>query len=436
MSRQWKMLFCSCVAGFIAFLPVQAESDKFLAEVRDGVRNALSEPAVRALYKTQYPDIPDVAKSDAYWTWLLSTVLDNGTFSWSESQARTAYFTYWSEVFEENAPPTMDCKIGLAQLVSNRDRDRAAFAQTLDELFAAGPQNDPQHIMKFIRATKNEFRLREKYEKLFTYETAGVDGMIELVEMMAIEMNSIWRARSTLKTLSETLPYDEISDAELLRLVRLASGMLQDSGMAATLAGHLKLPDMDDAGKLELAREMMIIDGAIATIIFGRMQDQTIGQLELFNHFLKKQDYKALLPVAAALMENEKYAERVALPYAKALEDNRQYAEAAAIYQANDDGALDTLQSAVRCYQALDDSAGAVRVMRRIMETYKDQRLPVAVQIAQAYQRDRDRAAARVAWRSVLDMAPLGSAEEALARQQLNAIPPGMPDVEMMLPDR
>ena len=207
----------------------------------------------------------------------------------------------------------------------------------------------------------------------------------------------------------------------------LAHEVLKDRTTASSLAGKLKLDDMPDEDKLQLARKLLKLDGGIAEQVYNRMEDKQLGQLELLEHYYQNGDVARALPLADKLASVEKYARDVGLKKADLLRKNQRYTEAIAAYQLADNPP-DTLWQIVECYEALEDVEKAVLQLREIERDFEDQAAKAAYQVACLYRDAEEKEKHIASLREVVKNYPdSAEAEKAEKEQDLLGVPPTMP---------
>jgi len=399
------------------------------AIVRQHVRTAPDEAKLREFYKRLHPDAPErPEESVGYWSWIVRCIQENGTFGYYERDARKEFHDHWLGVMQGQFPESEDYQIALATLQLGADGDRNKFAERMDALFEKGRKEGDWHrILKWVRAYKGNWTKTREYAAMVDYKTAGIEGIGELMDLLCNEQNETYVAKSAFGKFCEDVPFDELPDEAIWKLISIARDILQDSTAARSLTGKLHFEKMTEQAKLALARKYLAIDAAIARQIYDQLADRDAGKLELFEHYVKTGDTQNAISLAGELAEVEKYAEEFALKKAELLEAGRRYSEAITAYRQC--GSEPKYQwRIVGCYQKMERPDQAIEQLRAIQAEHQDQAAKAAYRIASLYD-DVEQKEEKVAMLRELVRKYPNSEEGEKARNELGelGVPPTLP---------
>jgi len=403
------------------------------AVVRQYVRTEPDEAKLREFYKKIQPaadDAPDdPSKSPAYWKWVREGIQANGEFSWSERDQRKTYFESWAAIMEGKFPESDEFQIGLASIRYGADRDRDKWAERLDEQFKKHQQEgDWNRIIEFVRAYKGNWTKIKEYAAMLDYKTSGIEGISQLLDVLCNEQQENYLAKRRFQEFCENLPFDELSNDDVEKLILLAHEVLGDSTAAKGLAEKLNFDGLSDADKLKLARKLLKMDGAIAEPVYASLSDQLAGKLELLEHYEKSDDVAGALRIIDELAGVEKYAAKARAKKAELLRSSQRYSEAIEAYKLVDNPP-DNLWQIVECCVAIDDLEKAVEQLEEIESGYEDQAAKAAYRIACLYRDAEETQKHAAALRKVIDKyAGTAEAAQAEKEQELLGVPPAMPD--------
>jgi len=399
------------------------------AIARQHVRTAPDEAKLREFYRKIEKDAPEQPETTVeYWVWVSQCVLDNGGFGYYEREAREKYYKYWLGVLEGKFPDSDDYQIALAKLQYGADRDRTKLAERLDAQFEKGREKgDWRRVLKWVRAYKGNWTKSQEYAAMLDFETAGIDGIAEAMDVLCNEQKESYVAKSTFKKFVESAPFEKLSNDEIRKLISVAQGTLEDGATARSLVEKLHFDQMEEPAKLALAREYLEVDVATARQIYNQLEDQESAKLELFEHCVKSGDTSEAISLAGELAEIEKYAEKFALKKAELLEAAKRYSEAIAAYrQCGSEPAY--LWRIVECHLALDQQEEAIEQLRAIATAHKDQAPKAVYRIAGLYGDADEKEKQVAALREIVKEYP-ASDEADKAEQELGemGIPPALP---------
>jgi len=415
----------------------QGADDEFVQQaikniVRQHVRTAPDEAKLRQLYKkihpAEEPNTTDPGQSPAYWSWVAQAVSEHGTFGWSERELGKKYFEHWIAILQGKYPDSDDFQIALATLQYKADRDRTKFAQRLDQQFQKHQKKgDFKRVLKWIGAYRGNWTKTREYAAMLDYETAGIDGVREMLEVLNEQQES-YLAKSSFQKFCENLPFEKLSNDDIRKLILLAHETLKDSSTAKSLAGKLHLDKMSEQQKLQLARELLKLDGSIAQPVYNGLKDQGAAKLELFEHYCDSGDSYKALSLADELAKIEKYTGKIRQKKAELLKANRRYAEAITAYKEMDNPPANLWQI-VECHVAMEEPEKAIEQLREIEAGFEDEAAKAAYRIACLYRDAEEKKKQIAALRDVIEKYP-GSNEARQANKDLDdlGIPPALPE--------
>lgn len=412
------------------------DSDSELAKqaiaaiVRQHVRTQPDEAKLKEFYKKIRPDAEDPGKSLDYWNWVQEGISANGNFGWSEREQRETYYEYWAGAMEGKFPDSDDFQIALAAIHYQMDRDKDKWTERLDEQFKKGQkEGDWKRILKWVKAYKGNWTKTKEYAKMLDFATSGVEGISQLVDLLCNEQQEHYLAKSTFQSFCENVPFEKLSNEDIHKLMLLAHEDLKDRTTAKSLAGKLNLDKMSEQDKLQLARKLLKLDGALAEPIYAGLGDKHAGQAELLEHYCREGDLSAALPILDELAGVEKYARNARLKKAELLESAKRYSEAIAALKLVDNPP-DNLWRIVECHVALEDLDSAIEQLGEIERGFKDQAAKAAYRIACMYRDAEEKQKYIAALRKVIDEYP-GSPEAAKAEEQYDdlGVPPALPEL-------
>jgi len=353
--------------------------------VRQYIRDEPNLEKLAALYKELQPEATDEL---AYWAWVRKHIRANGQFSWSERDKKKEYYEFWLKAMEGKFPESDDFQIGLATIQYAADRDRDKLAETLDAQFKK-QKADSARVIQWVRAYKGNWTKIKEYAAMLDYETSGIDGINQLMDVLRNEHHESYLAKNTFAKFCEGIPFDKVSNDDLVKLINLAQGTLEDRTSAKKLADKLKLDGMSEEDKLKLARDLLKLHGEIAEKVYEQMTDKNAGKAELLNPYYENDDVYRGCRVADELIEVEKYADDARKKKAEMLVANKRYLEAIAALKELDQTPANMWKIA-ECYIALKDDDGAVKQLREIEKAVKDDSAKAAYQIAAVYSDDEE----------------------------------------------
>ncbi len=415
----------------------QGTDDEFAQQaikniVRQHVRTVPDEAKLRELYKKIGPaeatEATDPGESAAYWSWVAQSVSEQGTFSWSEREAGKKYFEHWVAVLDGKYPDSDDFQIALANLQYKSDRDRTKLAERLDGQFQKHQKKeDWQRILKWIRAYRGNWTKTREYAAMLDFETAGIDGVKQMLEVLSEQQES-YLAKSSFQKFCENVPFEKLTNDDIQKLITLAYETLNDSATAKTLAGKLHLDKMTEEQKLQLAREFLKLDGGIAQPLYDGLQDQDAAKLELFEHYCESGDSYKAIALAGELEKIEKYAGKIREKKIDLLMAGRRYTEAIAAYKEAGNPPAN-LWKIVECYVAMESPEKAIEQLLEIEAEFQDDAAKAAYRIACLYGEAEEKQKQIPALRNVIEKYP-GSAAARKAKTELDdlGIPPALPE--------
>jgi TolA-binding protein len=363
------------------------------------VRTEPNEEKLRDFYKRLNKDLAkEPEKTLAYWLWVADGIGNNSKFAYNATEEREKFFQQWLALMKDRFPSSDDYQIAIIHLHYGSERDRSKFTARLDKLFQnpvaahVDPKNPEldlkkpnwRRILKWVAAHKGNYTKTREYVAMFTYEICGMEGLQALMHQLAVEQNESYLARSTFQKISGTLPYDKLSNKDLQKLIAMAYGTVKDVTTAKKLTEKLDFDKMSEKEKLTLAREFRAIDGALARRVYDQLQDQVVGKLELFHHYVEQENASMAIVFAGQLAEIEKYSAEFSMKKAEMLVAEKRYADAAIAFQ-QCDVTVEILWRIVACHVAIGETDKAVEQLRTIEKTYRKQAAKAALRIGALY---------------------------------------------------
>jgi len=400
------------------------------AVVKQHVRIEPDEGKLRGFYQELEEEAGErPEQSAAYWDWVVDQVLEHGRFGYTEKEERREYYEFWVGVIKGGAPESEDLEIAVAKLQYGADRDRDKLAERLDALFEQGRQDgDFRRILKWIRAYKGNWSKTREYASKLDYATTGIDGIGPAMDVLCNQLDESYLARFAFRKFCEGVPFEEISNEEIGKLIAIAQDTLEDNSTAKNLVEKLHFEKMSEAEKLALARSFLGVDGDIVLQVYAQLDDPGTGLLELFAHYTKSGDTSGAIAVAGQLAELEEYAEQFSKKRAELLFAAGRYPEAAEALKKCGDGP-DVLWKIVECYLAADRPEQAIEQLRTIVAKYPGQAAKAKYSIAGVYEQAEQKEKQVTMLREIVRQHP-GSSEAEQAERELGdlGIPPSLPE--------
>jgi len=393
--------------------------------IRQLVRTSPDEAKLREFYKEMktFEDtpqaVPDNLDEDkVYWTRVLEYMWKNGEFSWSEREQRKEYFDYWIGVMENKFPEWDDFQIDLATARYRADRDREKWTARLDEQFQKRhKKGDWARVLKWVKVYKNQWSKIREYAVKVDYESSGVEGISQLMNLLCNELQHRYLAKEAFRKYCESLDYDKLSAEDIHKLMLMVCDTVQDRKAAKTLLEKMKFEGMSDEKKLELAGKLAELDEDLTKEVYAHLEDTNRAKAELLAYYARNHDLTKGLPLAEELAKVEEYAKDALWSKAELLEWDKQYAKAIDAFKAAGKSP-EGLWRIVDCLLGQDDTAKAMAQLREIESRFKDQAAKAAMRIAHLH-RDADAKKEYIAaLRSLVEKYP-GSPEAATAGTEL-----------------
>ncbi len=405
--------------------------------VTQHVRTAADEPKLRVFYQKTHKDAgAEPEKTLAYWLWVNDGIQANSTFTYYAKTERQTFFTHWLGLMKADMfPESDDFQIAIAKMNYGAERDRTKLAERLDAQFkkageGANPESDKfdwKRTLKWVAAYKGDYAKTREYVGMYSYETAGLEGMYALVDQLANKQNETYLVRSTFKKFVEALPFDKMSNKDVQSLIALAHGTVKDVTTAQTLAGNLDFETMTEPEKLTLARELLAIDGAIARPVYASLKDQLAAKLELFDHYMKTEDNSSAIVIAGELAEIKGQAAKYSLLKAEMLEVEKRYSDAITAYQACD-STPEILWKIVALHESLEQTDEAIQQLNAIAKAHRNLGGKASLKIASLYGAAEEKEKQIATLRGIIDRYP-NSKEATEAQGVLGdlGVPPQLP---------
>ena len=234
-----------------------------------------------------------------------------------------------SAFFKDKFPESDDMAIVRVRLQYGVDRDRAKIAKRLDDLFKKNKKSDWKRTIKWVRAYKGNWTKMKQYSVLITYESGGVEGVASLVETLVKENNERYLASSAFEKFREKVPFDKLSNEQVMKLIFTAQTYLEDKSVAGGLVEKLHFDKMTEEEKLKTvfasfcklmprSRGRSVID----SIIRARLGSNCLSIL------LKTDEQDLAIEVAGDLAKDKAHAPKFAQRWAEMLKAAGRHSEA------------------------------------------------------------------------------------------------------------
>ncbi|MFP4105111.1 MAG: tetratricopeptide repeat protein [Phycisphaerae bacterium] len=351
------------------------------------IRIAPNEPKLREFYKTVNGfdwgprKIPaDLEKDKEYWGRVLRYVREKAHFDENQGELRANYFRYWAEQMDGRFPQWDDYQIALANYKRQYEKDTGKWMQRLDEQFKrTHKEGDYAHVVKWIRL------FHEQKPKVMQYY-----GMLDFSKMKA---------------------------PTVVELMYVLYNDVQDKAMADNVFGKIKLKELSDSAKENLANGLQRRMPDLVPKVCAAFEDPDYGNWVLLQHYSRQKDLEKALPLADKMALVEEYAAEAIWLKAELLERAKKYDQAIAAYRQSD-RAPENAYKIASCYAAKGKLNPAISELRQIENFFKDHRARAALRIAFLYRDFKMKDQYIAALRSVTSKYP-DSGESSTAHTKL-----------------
>jgi len=312
------------------------------------------EPALRAFYQRVGTFAPapsrtrgNTEESRPYWQAVRRAVHQNGRFPATEGELRTRYYTYWAGVMSGKFPDWDDYQIDVAYFQLMADQDTAKWMQRLDAQFDRYQKpDDYRRVVRWIRVfRKHKPKVMHYYNKLV---------------------------------------FDKMTNGQIRELMAVLFDGVRDAPMARNLFAKLRLDEMSDDDKVNLARYLWPRDGALVEQTCARMTDKELGQIELLRFYHSRKDAAKGVPLASALANVPRFAKEAVFKKAQLLQGASKFAEAIQAYQQSD-SPPESLWGIAECYAKMGKLEPAVAQLREVESFFRGHAPEAALRIARLY---------------------------------------------------
>lgn len=330
----------------------------------------------------------DPNKDTAYWDVVRAKVKEYGkSFNPEQQNEKIRLYRYWAGVMGNKFREWDDFQIDVINFQFEYENDDKQRSKRLDAQFAKYDKgNDYARIVKWIGAYAGRAeKVKEYYAKL---DLAKMDNA--LIEQLAF--------------------------------IFIAS---KDYDMARNVFGKLKLGEMKDEQKRQLARRLWepVRAGFYLQVLQGlceQFADADLGRMELLRYFYWANNTSEGIPQAEKLLASPKHASEAAYILGDMLFWKKQYAQAITRYQQANNPPANVFRIA-DCYVRMDKISSAMASLTEIENFYPDQAPKAALTKANIY-RDSGQPEKRIAaLRAVLKKYPTSS-ESSTAHQELEKL--------------
>lgn len=353
------------------------------------VRAEPDEAKLRAFYLKvggfgPTPESPDadIERSRRYWGTLGWEVRKHGQFSDSEAALRDRYYRYWASVLDGKFPDWDDYQLNVAHLKLAYEKDYTKWLARLDEIFERNQKpGDYARVLRWISFfPRNKPKVMEYYTKLV---------------------------------------FEKMSNSEIREAMKLFYEKVEDPKMARNLFGKLRLADMPDSEKADLAKYFWQRDPGLVKDICMSFEDKELGQMEYLRFHHSRKDANQGVPLADQLAKSPRFAKDALWLKAQLLHWAQQYPQAIAAYQ-QCDNPPENIWAIADCYAKMGKVDTAVTQLREIEAFFKAHAPEAALRIAHIYReagmRPQQIAALRAVLKKYPDSAQSRSAHEDLER--------------------
>lgn len=354
------------------------------------IRTQPDEAKLRAFYRevAGFGERPerleaDLDNSRRYWGHVLQAVRLHGRFDNPQAALRDRYYQTWAAALDGRFADWDHYQIELANFKLVVERDPAQWIARLDAQFERGQKpGDYARIVRWIALfAQHKAKVMDYYAKL---------------------------------------AFEKMANADIRELMRILYERVNDAKLARNLVGKLRLGEMPDAEKSDLARYLAARDPDLVRDICMSFDDKELGQMELLRFYHGRKDAALGIPVADQLLRSARFAKDALWLKAQLLHATRQFPQAIAVYQ-QCDNPPDNLWAIADCYAKQDQLERAVAQLREIEAFFKPHAPEAALRIANLY-REAGKAPQHIAaLRMVLKKYP-ESAQSSTAHHELERL--------------
>ncbi len=333
------------------------------------IRTLPDEPKLREFYvavKTfeNDPHNPhaDANEDKTYWTRIREYVPKYGVFTDIQADQRKQYYSYWAQQMSGKFPDWDDFQIDAATFQRSADGNAADFAQRIDAQFAKYQKNgDYARVVKWIHAYAEQKAKRAEYYA--------------------------------------KLDFAKMPNPLLHQLMTSLYDTAKDPAMARNVFGQIRLGEMPDAEKTNLARHIWQRDGDMVKVVAQAYKDAPMGQMELLRYYHSRQDGEKGLPLCEQLRGVPEYTKEVLWKKAEFYHWKEKWNEAIAAYRESD-SPPQSLFRISEVFIRMGKIDPALEELRQIDNFFPDSGADAYLRIAHIYRdaqmKDKYKAALRV----------------------------------------
>ena len=354
------------------------------------VRVKPDEPGLRAFYEKVGTFDRDprringtTEESRPYWNAVRDAVRRHGQFPEGDLALRDRYYTYWAAAMAGKFPDWDDFQIDLASFDRVRDKDAARWGKRLDDQFERYQKpGDSDRIIRWMRLCReSKPHLMQYYNKL---------------------------------------AFEKMTNRQIRDVMAALFDDARDPAMARNAFAKLRLAEMTDEEKTQLAHYLYPKDAALVKDTCMSFDDKELGLMELLRFYHSRKDAKNGLPVAEELTKAPRFAKEAFFKKGELLQGAAKYAEAIAAFQ-QADNPPENLWRIAECYAKLGKLDQAIAQLREVESFFKDHAAEAALRIARLYSEAGKDKLYVAALRSVLKKYP-ESGQSSEAHQQLERL--------------
>lgn len=351
------------------------------------IRTSPDEPKLRDFYvKVQtFEQDPRKPKADAdedkvYWTRIREYIQKHSQFTDVQADQRRQFFAYWAQQMLNKFPEWDDFQIDAAIFQRAADGNDAAFAQRIDAQFSKYQKDgDYARIVKWIHVyADNKAKRMEYFSKL------------DFAKMPVLLIHHLM-----------TDLYDNAKDPVL----------------GKSVFGQLRLGEMPDAEKTNLARHMWQRDGDLVKVIAQSYKEQNVGQMELLRYYHWRQDGPNGLPLCDQLKGIPEFTKEVLWKKAEFHHWKEQWNDAITAYRESD-SPPQSLFRISECYIRMGKMDPALEQLRQIDNFFQDHGSEAYLRIAHIYRDAKMKEKYEAALRVIMKKYPK-SVQSSDAHQEL-----------------
>ncbi|MCG3148816.1 MAG: hypothetical protein PCFJNLEI_02263 [Verrucomicrobiae bacterium] len=288
-----------------------------------------------------------------YWTRVRTSIQHQaGTFSEAEAKTRDTFYRYWADQMEGKFASWDDYQIDLAGFRRAYERDTGKWTERLDRQFRDHQKPDDfDRVIKWIQLFAGQKpKVQEYYGKL---------------------------------------NFAKMNNAQLQRLMHILFQTVQDAGMAKNVFDKIRLDQMNDNEKANLARSVwnfgndQMVEAPCQT-----MTDKNRGVMERLRYYEYKRNAGKGLPLADEATKIPAVAKEAYWLKANLLQNTGRFADAIPAYQAADNPPAN-LWRIVDCHLGLKKRDQALAQLREIENFFKDHAAEAALRIASLHRDDQ-----------------------------------------------